>query len=484
MRSQHVQILRLESHALTDHTLQTGETDAELVLQQLAHGTNAAVAQVVDIIQIAKTDRKAIHVVDRGENIVNDNVLGNKLVHTGNNGFLQLAVAGAGFQNLRKNAETHTLVHAALLVRVKGQEVVDFHHAVGNHFYLTLTHRDKRNGNTRVVNGFGFRVGYHLPRLRHQLAGQRVDNRLGKTLAYDTARQIQLFVVLVTSHTGKIIPAGVKEQTIDVRLRALDGRRLTRTQLAVHLKKGFLCRLAGILFDGGANTIVLSEILIDLGVRAKSQGTDKHRYRDFTVFVNTNIENIVRIVFIFKPGTAVRNHGGAEQLLACLVVIHFIVHAGGTNELGNNDALRAVNHKGTAFRHEREIAHEHFGLLDLTAFLIEQSGCHAKGGGIGGVAFLAFLYTVVRFVDVKLIVDKVEHEIACVVCDTGDILEDFLKALVKKPGIGILLHLDQIRHSQDFVNSGKAHAGVLADLHRFDIHHWLNHSIHIFTAAA
>ena len=40
----------LNGHALPDDALQAGEADAELVLQQLAHAAQAAVAQVVDVV--------------------------------------------------------------------------------------------------------------------------------------------------------------------------------------------------------------------------------------------------------------------------------------------------------------------------------------------------------------------------------------------------------------------------------------------------
>ena len=54
LRRKIVEILRLQRHTLTNDALQTGETDAELILQQLADGTNAAVAQVIDIVEIAE----------------------------------------------------------------------------------------------------------------------------------------------------------------------------------------------------------------------------------------------------------------------------------------------------------------------------------------------------------------------------------------------------------------------------------------------
>ena len=46
-----IHVLTLQRHALADHALQAGEADAELVLQQLADGTDTAVAQMVDIVR-------------------------------------------------------------------------------------------------------------------------------------------------------------------------------------------------------------------------------------------------------------------------------------------------------------------------------------------------------------------------------------------------------------------------------------------------
>ena len=43
----------LRRHALLDEALEAGDTDAQLVLQQLAHAAHAAVAEVVDVVHRA-----------------------------------------------------------------------------------------------------------------------------------------------------------------------------------------------------------------------------------------------------------------------------------------------------------------------------------------------------------------------------------------------------------------------------------------------
>ena len=88
MGRQNLEILRLQGHSLADDALQTGEADAKLVLQQLTDRTDAAVAQMVDIVGVAEAHRQAVHIVDRRENIVDDNVLRYQLVSAGAQNFL------------------------------------------------------------------------------------------------------------------------------------------------------------------------------------------------------------------------------------------------------------------------------------------------------------------------------------------------------------------------------------------------------------
>ena len=70
----------LGGHALSDHTLHTGQTDAVLVLQELTDRANAAVTEVVDIVRRADALFNLHVVVDGGKNIFSRNVLRNQLV--------------------------------------------------------------------------------------------------------------------------------------------------------------------------------------------------------------------------------------------------------------------------------------------------------------------------------------------------------------------------------------------------------------------
>ncbi len=80
----------LHGHALADDALHTGEADAELVLQQLAHAAQAAVAQMVDVVGRADAVGQAVQVVDGGKDVVDDDVLGNQVVLLALDQLLQL----------------------------------------------------------------------------------------------------------------------------------------------------------------------------------------------------------------------------------------------------------------------------------------------------------------------------------------------------------------------------------------------------------
>ena len=81
LRSDCFGVLRLNGHALADNSFNSGKTDAELVLEQLAHASDTAVAEVVDVVGAANTPVKVAHIVDRGENIVDDDVFRNEFIH-------------------------------------------------------------------------------------------------------------------------------------------------------------------------------------------------------------------------------------------------------------------------------------------------------------------------------------------------------------------------------------------------------------------
>ena len=241
------------------------------------------------------------------------------------------------------------------------------------------------------------------------------------------------------------------------------------------------------LQDVGISALVIGEshleVVLDLLnghiVTDAQQSADKDSNRNFAVFIDTDIKNVTGVGFIFKPCAAVGNDGRLKQFFTCFVKGIGIVNAGRTNQLRNDDTLSAVDDKGTAFGHQREIAHKDFLLLDFTSFLIEKAHPNPQRSRIGHIPFFALSDRILGLL-FQAVVDKVEHQVTGIVGDGRHIGKHFFEPLFQEPLVRIDLNLDQVRHLEHFVDSGKTHAGVLSELHRLDIHHRLNHSIHLF----
>ena len=125
-----------------------------------------------------------------------------------------------------------------------------------------------------------------------------------------------------------------------------------------------------------------------------------------------------------------------------------------THDLRNDDAFGTVNDKGTALRHDREIAHEDFLLLDLLRLFVAQTDADLQRARVGGVTGFALRFGVLRLV-VHGVVDEAQFQIAGIVRNGIHILEDFLQAGIQEPLVRALLNLQQVRHVHDLRCTGK-----------------------------
>ena len=121
----------LEGHPLPDHALHPGKADTELVLQQLAHTADAAVAQMIDVIRFADVVGQAVEVVHRGKHIVHDDVLGDQKVNVLPDGFFEF-LAGVLVQELPEDDEPDPLLDTHL-GGIKVHKVFQIHHTVGKY---------------------------------------------------------------------------------------------------------------------------------------------------------------------------------------------------------------------------------------------------------------------------------------------------------------------------------------------------------------
>ena len=111
-----------------------------------------------------------------------------------------------------------------------------------------------------------------------------------------------------------------------------------------------------------------------------------------------------------------------------------VEHTGRADQLADDRTLSTVDNKGACVGHQGEVAHEDLLILHLAGLLVQQTG-----------------------------------------------VKDLLQAFIQKPLIRVLLHLDQVRHTDDFVDVGEAHALGFAELYGLDFHHKINHSLLLYS---
>ena len=465
-----VQILK--SHTLADNSLHTAEADTELILQQLADTAYTAVAQMVYIVGLAYTVAEAVEVVDGGENIVGNDVLGNENVDILTDGVFKGLALVLLAQLLHNDAAD--LFPYAELGGVEVHIAGDVDHAVGEHTDGLAVDLQQN------VNDAG--VGYlarlvtaeDLAGIGKYLTGEGVRHGSGQLKAGNTREEGELLIKLIAADVGDLVAAAVIEQTVEQALRGLHGGRIAGAQLAVYLQKALFAALAGILVQSGNDTLVLAkdfpDALIvddaDIGILHAAEpgggtvlvvcahGLDKPGDRELAVLVYADIEHVVCVGLILKPGTVVRDNGGGVGVDHGLVGSLVKVHTGGTDDLGDDDTLGAVDDKGTAVGHERKVAHENLLLLDLLGFPVAEADLHLERSGVCGVPCLALLLIVFRLL-VHGVVDKAKLQIPGVVSDGVHVFKDLSQARLQKPLVGTLLDLQQIGHLPDLLGARK-----------------------------
>ena len=287
----------LDGHALPDDPLHTGKADAELVLKQLAHAAQAAVAQVVDVVLDGDAPAQAVHIVDGREDIVHDDVLGNQLVLVQDD-LVDELLAAVLAQQLLEHAEAHPLLDAAGLQGVEVHIAVHVAHAVGGHPKRGAVHVDGNVADAHGVQQPGVLLAQESPLVEEDFAGGGVRHGIDQLPPRDPLPQREFLVKLVPPHDGEIVPPGVEEQTVHQRLGGLHRRGLAGTEAAVDFQHRVLVALTGVLFQGSRDAGIVAEAVQNLLVRLQADGADEAGDGQLPVFVDADPEQLVGVRLI------------------------------------------------------------------------------------------------------------------------------------------------------------------------------------------
>ena len=148
--------------------------------------------------------------------------------------------------------------------------------------------------------------------------------------------------------------------------------------------------------------------------------------------VDAHADGVLLVDVELEPGAAGRDDLGDEDVLVGgLVQLTAEVDAGRAHELGDHDALGAVDDEGAPLGHHGEVPHEDLLLLDLAGDLVDEGRLDEQRRGEGHVLVAALLLGELDLPE--LVLAEVELELLGEVLDGRDLLEDLLEAFVEEP---------------------------------------------------
>ena len=215
-------------------------------MKQLAHAAQAAVAQMVDVVLDGDAPGQAVHIVDGGQDVVHNDVLGYQLILVENDLVNELLPAVLA-QQLLEDAEADPLFDLAGLPGVEIHVAAHVAHAVGDYPEGRAVHVDRHVADARGIQQAGVLLGQEAALVKENLAGGGVRHGINQLPPGDPLPQRKLLIELIPAHHRKVVAPGVKEQPRDQGLAGLHRGGLSGTQAAVDVQHGVLVALAGVL---------------------------------------------------------------------------------------------------------------------------------------------------------------------------------------------------------------------------------------------
>ncbi len=468
-------------HALLDRALHAEQADAILVLEQFADRTHAAVAEIVDIVDLALAVLQVHQFLDHGEDVLAaqrrhrvlgieaeahvelDAAHGRQVVAFG----IEEEAAEQGLRRLtrRRFAGAHDAVDVtqrlvAILGLVGLQRVAD----PGAGVVVVDVEQDELV-DPRGVELFEILGGHFVAGLDIDFAGGLVDQVIGAVAAEDFL--------------------GRDQQRVEPVLRRLVGE--TRADLVAGGEDDFAglgvddveggLRSAPVLDDEGNLPAVFGALEDEAVIEGVEDFLARHAQRieqagdrQLALAVDADVDDVLGVEFEVEPRAAIGDHARGEQELARRVGLAAVMveqHTRRTVHLRHDDALGAVDEEGAVLGHERHVAHVNVLLLDIehrtgVGFAVDleddqaQRDLHRRR--IGDAALAAFLDVVLR--RLEFVVDEVELGGAGEIADRENAAQRLLKARnitdrrirTQELLIGFALHLDEVGHLHRFVD--------------------------------
>ena len=360
----------VDRHLLLDGALHPDQPDAELVLEELAHGADAAVAQVIDIVHVGRIPAQLQEVLDDFVEVLRvQDLLVERRVQ------LQLGVQlqpADPREVVLLRVEEHVLEERPRAVERRGitrpQPAVDLDQRLFVRVDRILLERGRQHRANFVLLGEEDLDPLDVLLLRH-----RDDARLERLVGLEDH-----FAGRRVDHVG----GGVRPLELRIgHFDGLDARLLQGGQRAgVDLLAGGGHRVAACLevlgraqpeeavADAPEDRSALEQQPIhrveapdDLVRPAQAEGAEEDGRQELALPIDADVEQVLRVVLELHPRAAVRDDLRDEQRL----VFRMEEGARRSVELRHDDALGAVDDERAVVRHQRDVAVVDLLLLDV-----------------------------------------------------------------------------------------------------------------------
>ncbi len=471
----HERLDLLQAHALLDGALHADETDPVLVLEQLAHRPDAAVAEVVDVVDVPilgavlQIDEEADHLehVALGEHRVVERLLDAELV-------VELEPADLG-EVVALRVEEEVVEEGCRGVRrrriARAKPAVDLHHRLLRRRHLVLHQGVAQRGkdvqpvdeehlegrDAALAQLLDLLLGDLLVHLEDDLAGGLVDHVLGGVLL---GYLLGLDGERLDLGGDQLLDGAVGELAVllDHHLAGAGVLDVAGGALPLQEVGGDVALVLALALDAdGLGVVVVLEDLLRRpvevdgillgGVRDRADGPEQHRGRQLAPPIDAHVEHVLVIELEVDPGAAVRDDAGVVEDLARRVALALVVVEEGARaavQLADDDALGAVDDEGAVVGHQRDLAEVDLLLLHvpdgLRARLLvlvpdHEPDDHLDGRGEGHPPLVALVHVVLGLLEV--VAHELERARLVEVPDGEDRLEDSLE-----PGVVALLRRD------------------------------------------
>ncbi len=200
-----------------------------------------------------------------------------------------------------------------------------------------------------------------------------VDEILSQDAAGEPLVKAELLGVFETPGGAEVVSLLVEEFGDEEIDRAFGGDRLARFELLEDVDQSARAGFdVVILLDGREHIVAFAEELGERILFVDAKGLEQSGCGHFPLPVDADVKDAFEVAFELQPGAVPRDDLAVIDVGAALVEGVLEIGARGTDDLGDDDSLRAIDDEGARLGHERKLAHEDLGVFHL-AVLEEQA---------------------------------------------------------------------------------------------------------------